>query len=70
MWLGGRFPFLLSADDAAARIARAIDRGKAVYDCPAPIVWLARLSRLVPATIFLRLERRLRPAQRPGPTPP
>jgi NAD(P)-dependent dehydrogenase (short-subunit alcohol dehydrogenase family) len=69
MWPGGPFPFLLSAEDAARRIARAIDRGKTVYDCPAPMVWLARLSRLVPATVFKRLERRFR-AARPGPVPP
>lgn len=64
MWPGGRFPLLLSPDDAARRILDAVARGRAVYDCPAPLVLLARLSRLMPRSLAVMAERLARRAPR------
>jgi NAD(P)-dependent dehydrogenase (short-subunit alcohol dehydrogenase family) len=60
MWPGGKFPFLLTPEDAARRILRAVERGRTVYDCPRPIVAAARLSALIPGWALTRLERRAR----------
>ena len=67
MWPGGKFPFLLTPDEAARRILRAVERGRTVYDCPGPVVAAARLSALIPAWALMKLERLARPATKtPG----
>jgi len=62
MWPGGKFPFLLTPDEAARRILRAVERGRAVYDCPGPVVAAARLSALIPGWALTKLERLARSA--------
>lgn len=62
MWPGGHFPFLLSPETAAKRILGAIDKGKEVYDCPALMVLLARLSGLLPRSFVLVSERLVKKA--------
>ncbi len=51
-------PFLLSADDAARRIVRAIDRGSCYTVLPWPMAIVARLLRIVPNRLFDRVLAR------------
>lgn len=47
-----RMPWLLTADDAAARIERGIRRKQAVLIFPAPMRALFALTRMMPRTVF------------------
>lgn len=47
-----RMPFLLKADDAARRIARAIERGRGYAVIPWQMAIVARLLRLLPNALF------------------
>lgn len=64
MWPGGKFLFVLSPEEAAKRILGAIERGKNVYNCPAFLVLLARLSGLLPRRLFVIGDRLLRSTHR------
>jgi short-subunit dehydrogenase len=44
----GRLPLLLSADAAATRIKRGLDRGKSFIAFPRRLLWLIRAGRLLP----------------------
>jgi len=45
-------PFLIEADDCAARIVRAMKRRRNVVRFPLPMLWLIRLSNLVPSGLM------------------
>jgi short-subunit dehydrogenase len=47
-----RMPWLLTADEAAARIERAIQRRQSVLVFPAPMRWLIASARLLPRPIY------------------
>ncbi len=47
----GHRPGEISADDAAARILRALDRDRAISGFPFGLYWVSRLSLLAPAWI-------------------
>ncbi len=48
-------PFLLSADEAARRFVRAIERGRSYVVIPWPMAWVAKLLRLLPNALYDRL---------------
>jgi len=48
-------PFLMSADAAAARFARAIDRGRSYVVVPWQMGIVARVLRLLPNAVYDRL---------------
>jgi len=48
-------PFLMSADAAAARFARAIDQGRSYVVVPWQMGVVARLLRLLPNALYDRL---------------
>ena len=50
-----KMPFVLEADEAARRIARALRRRPKVYNFPWPMTVLMRLSRLAPDWLVARL---------------
>jgi short-subunit dehydrogenase len=50
-----KMPFVLEADDAAARIIRALRRRPKVYNFPWPMAVVMRLSRLAPDWLVARL---------------
>ena len=50
-----RMPFLLPADEAARRFARAIERGASYTVIPWPMAIVAKLLRLLPNAIYDRL---------------
>jgi short-subunit dehydrogenase len=47
-----RMPWLVTADDAAARIERGIRRRLRVLVFPAPMRWLVAVARLMPGAMF------------------
>ena len=47
-----RMPFLLSPDDAARRIVRAVARGQRFYVLPWPMALLGRLLSIVPRSLY------------------
>ena len=49
-------PFLMPADKAARKIARAIRRGRKTYDFPWPTALLARLAPLLPDWFLRRIR--------------
>lgn len=51
-------PFLMEADDFAARAVRAIERGSSYVVIPWPMAWVARLLRLLPNWAFDRAVAR------------
>jgi len=51
-------PFILEADEAARRIARAIDAGKSYAVIPWQMAIVARILRVLPNAIYDRLMRR------------
>ena len=51
-------PFLLKADDAARRIARAIERGASYTVIPWQMAIVAKLLRMLPNPVFDRLSAR------------
>lgn len=53
-----RMPFLLDAEDAAGRIARAIDVGRAHAVVPWQMAVAARLMRWLPAALYDRMAAR------------
>ena len=61
-------PFLLSADEAARLIARAIARGKRFYVLPWQMAWIGGLLRILPRVLydraFARAPRKPRGASR------
>lgn len=52
-------PGLVTADDAAERILRGLDRGKRLVAFPAHIALLMRIARLLPAPAWERLARKI-----------
>ncbi|WBV42951.1 SDR family oxidoreductase [Pseudoroseomonas cervicalis] len=57
-WVGAR-PFSMSADQAAARLARALDRGAARLAFPWPLALALRLSPLAPSRWVDAVVRRM-----------
>jgi len=55
-----RMPFLLSADEAARRIARAIDSGGSFTVIPWQMAIFGRLMRMLPNAVFDPLAARAR----------
>ncbi len=53
-----RMPFLLPADVAARRMARAIDRGRSYVVIPWQMAFVAKLLRLLPNALYDRLFAR------------
>lgn len=53
-----RMPFLLQADEAATRIADALERGVRVLEFPRPMSLLMRFTRLVPDAVYDRIMAR------------
>ena len=56
-----QMPFMLDADDAARRIAKAIDRRTSEYRFPLPLSLLIRISNLLPNWLYDRILGSLRP---------
>jgi short-subunit dehydrogenase len=50
-----RMPFLMQADDAAAAIADAIERGVRVFEFPRPMSLFMRTARLLPDALWDRI---------------
>lgn len=61
-----RMPFLMSAEDAAAKIARLIERGRSYAVIPWPMAIVARLMRVIPNALYDRLAARTRRKPRRG----
>jgi short-subunit dehydrogenase len=53
-------PMLISADEAALRIRRGLDRRKAVVAFPLPLYWAARAQRAMPESLRAALMMRFR----------
>ena len=53
-----RMPFLMSADDAAAKIARLVERGRSYAVIPWQMAIVARVLRLLPNALYDRLFAR------------
>lgn len=62
----GPTPFLLSGEQAARRVKRGIDRGRARIDFPWPLVFGMRFCDLAPAAIGDRILQGFRFRIRPG----
>jgi hypothetical protein len=45
-------PFLLSADEAARLMVRAIRRGRRFYVFPWQMAWIGRLVRVLPRPVY------------------
>jgi short-subunit dehydrogenase len=58
-------PFMLDADDAARRIARGLERGKAEIAFPLPMLVLMKTARLVPVKLWAEAFRGVSPRRRP-----
>lgn len=56
-------PFMIDADEAADRIARGIARREAVVAFPRPTAALVRAVTLLPAGVYERAARMVRPAR-------
>lgn len=52
-----RMPMIMSPEDAAARVLRAIRRGRFSTSFPAPFSWLFRLGACLPLSLFQALFR-------------
>jgi hypothetical protein len=50
-------PGLVTADDAAERILRGVERGERFIAFPAHVALLMRIVRLLPAPVWERLAR-------------
>lgn len=50
-----RMPFLLQADEAAVKIADALERGVRVFEFPRPMSLAMRFARLVPDALYDRI---------------
>lgn len=75
MTAGNRFPmpFMIAADDAAARIVRGLERARFEIAFPWPMVRFMKLLRAVPYPVFFWLSRGLSRASRDAtkdPNPP
>jgi len=62
-------PFLVEADDAAARIVRGLARGKREIHFPAPMSWTAKVLRVLPYPLYERLILALQRAPRTAAPP-
>lgn len=62
-------PFMLEADDAAARILKAMHRGRAKYGFPWPMHAVSRLLQMLPVPIYNLLGRRVAATLEPRPKP-
>lgn len=56
----GALPLMLSAEAAAAKIKRGLDRGRSFIAFPWPLLWLIRLGRMVPWQLRARLGKDFR----------
>jgi short-subunit dehydrogenase len=67
-----RMPYVMSADDAARRIVRALARRVKVFNFPWQMALLMRLTRLVPDWVIARFMRdpRSKDKQTPSPATP
>lgn len=62
-------PFLISAEDAARRIHRALDERRFLVAFPRPLSLAVRALRFLPDRLYFRLLRRLSGGSRPPPSP-
>jgi hypothetical protein len=58
-------PFMLDPGDAARRIARGLERGKAEIAFPLPMLVLMKTARLVPVKLWAEAFRGVSPRRRP-----
>jgi short-subunit dehydrogenase len=58
-------PFLITAEDAARRIRRGLERRKAIIAFPLPLYLLARIQQLLPAPVSSRVMLAFRAKERP-----
>jgi short-subunit dehydrogenase len=56
----GALPLIVSAETAALRIKRGLDRGRSFIAFPLPLLWLIRAGRLVPWRLRARLGSGMR----------
>ncbi len=51
----GKLPLLMTAEQAASRIKRDLDRGRSFIAFPRPLLWLIRAGRMLPWRLRARL---------------
>ena len=56
----GALPLIVSADKAAAKIKKDLDRGRSFIAFPQRLLWLIRVGRLLPWRLRARLGRPMR----------
>jgi hypothetical protein len=56
----GALPMIMSAEAAAARIKRGLDRGRAFIAFPLALLWLIRAGRLLPWRVRAALGASMR----------
>jgi short-subunit dehydrogenase len=56
----GALPLMVSAETAALKIKRGLDRGRSYIAFPLPLLWLIRAGRLLPWRLRARLGRGMR----------
>ncbi|MEK6542903.1 MAG: SDR family NAD(P)-dependent oxidoreductase, partial [Elusimicrobiota bacterium] len=64
MWPGGKFPLLMSAESAAAKILKAVEKKKSVLDLPCLLVLLARLTQFIPQGLLSALVSLVKPKKK------
>ncbi len=57
-------PFMLTAEKAAKKIRKGIEKGKSIVQFPFPIVWVTRLVKNLPNWIYDRVMRAVRPGKK------
>lgn len=63
MWKGGAFPFLLTAEQAACAVSRAVSERKAVYNVPWQTAFAMKAAGIIPYDILARLFAYIRRAE-------
>lgn len=65
MWKGGKFPFLLTAEQAACAVSRAMKERKAVYNVPWQTAFAMKAAGIIPHGALVRLFAYIRRAPNP-----